>query len=307
MSRPALTLLGAALAFLAAGADAAIAKQTSDPDTYLRTLAAVSSQAAHSARASCLSRRSGNQVAYNQCLRAAFLAAGGPASAPPAPQLTASPPTRPQPGLDLEAPARPSEQRARPNMSITECPTPIGCAVVIGEYLTSELAHQALDEAESRHASASSPFDKYVQTRTVEDAQTAYRAVFTNGTREQAHALCFAIRSTGRQCEVARQARPRIVGSPNDTGTTGATPSDAMISSSVQIGAFSSIAIADREYAAVSARFGGYVADTEKVVQPVTSQNGSTYYRTSFTGMERERAVAFCNALKAAGRDCIVR
>ena len=35
--------------------------------------------------------------------------------------------------------------------------------------------------------------------------------------------------------------------------------------------------------------------------------NGATVYRTTFSGMSRDRAVAFCNALKAAGRDCIVR
>nr|WP_281269031.1 SPOR domain-containing protein [Brevundimonas bullata] len=42
-------------------------------------------------------------------------------------------------------------------------------------------------------------------------------------------------------------------------------------------------------------------------MQEVTAANGSTVYRTTFTGMSRDRAVAFCNALKAAGRDCIVR
>ena len=78
-------------------------------------------------------------------------------------------------------------------------------------------------------------------------------------------------------------------------------------SSGVQIGAFSSTAIADREYAAVAARFGQYASGAEKRVQEVTAANGSTLYRTTFTGMSRERAVAFCNALKAAGRDCIVR
>ncbi len=78
-------------------------------------------------------------------------------------------------------------------------------------------------------------------------------------------------------------------------------------SSGVQIGAFSSTAIADREYAAVAARFGQYASGAEKRVQEVTASNGSTLYRTTFTGMSRERAVAFCNALKAAGRDCIVR
>lgn len=78
-------------------------------------------------------------------------------------------------------------------------------------------------------------------------------------------------------------------------------------SSGVQIGAFSSTAIADREYAAVAARFGQYASGAEKRVQEVTTASGSTVYRTTFTGMSRDRAVAFCNALKAAGRDCIVR
>ncbi|MFK4058008.1 SPOR domain-containing protein [Brevundimonas sp. NPDC046655] len=86
-----------------------------------------------------------------------------------------------------------------------------------------------------------------------------------------------------------------------------AVPAAAGGSSGVQIGAFSSTAIADREYAAVASRFGQYASGAEKRVQEVTAANGSTVYRTTFTGMSRERAVAFCNALKAAGRDCIVR
>ncbi|QYF87429.1 SPOR domain-containing protein [Brevundimonas sp. PAMC22021] len=78
-------------------------------------------------------------------------------------------------------------------------------------------------------------------------------------------------------------------------------------SSGVQIGAFSSTAIADREYAAVAARFGSYASGAQKRVQEVTASNGSTVYRTTFSGLSRERATALCNALKAAGRDCIVR
>ncbi|MCW0045993.1 SPOR domain-containing protein [Brevundimonas sp. BT-123] len=78
-------------------------------------------------------------------------------------------------------------------------------------------------------------------------------------------------------------------------------------SASVQIGAFSSTEIADREYAAVAGRFGAYASGAEKRVTEVISSSGSTLYRTAFSGLSRERAVAFCNALKAAGRDCIVR
>ena len=84
-------------------------------------------------------------------------------------------------------------------------------------------------------------------------------------------------------------------------------PAAATGSSSVQIGAFSSTAIADREYAAVAGHFGQYASGAQKRVTEVTSANGSTLYRTAFSGLSRERAVAFCNALKAAGRDCIVR
>jgi hypothetical protein len=75
----------------------------------------------------------------------------------------------------------------------------------------------------------------------------------------------------------------------------------------VQIGAFSSTEIADREYAAVAGRFGQYASGAEKRVTEVTTSGGSTLYRTAFSGLSRERATAFCNALKAAGRDCIVR
>ena len=78
-------------------------------------------------------------------------------------------------------------------------------------------------------------------------------------------------------------------------------------SSAVQIGAFSSTAIADREYAVVAGRFGQYASGAEKRVTEVTTSSGSTLYRTAFSGLSRERAAAFCNALKAAGRDCIVR
>ena len=84
-------------------------------------------------------------------------------------------------------------------------------------------------------------------------------------------------------------------------------PAAATGSSRVQIGAFSSTAIADREYAAVASRFGQYASGAGKSVEEVTTGSGSTVYRTTFTGMSRERAVAFCNALKAAGRDCLVR
>lgn len=94
---------------------------------------------------------------------------------------------------------------------------------------------------------------------------------------------------------------------PAATTPAPAAPAAARGSASVQIGAFSSTEIADREYAAVAGRFGQYASGAEKRVTEVTTSGGSTLYRTAFSGLSRERATAFCNALKAAGRDCIVR
>ena len=77
--------------------------------------------------------------------------------------------------------------------------------------------------------------------------------------------------------------------------------------SAVQIGAFSSTAVADRQYAAIAARYPQFAGGAQKRVQEVTSSNGSTLYRTLFYGLSRERAQAFCAAIKAGGGDCVVR
>ena len=78
-------------------------------------------------------------------------------------------------------------------------------------------------------------------------------------------------------------------------------------SSIVQIGAFSTPGIADREYSAVAARFPQFAAGATKRVQEVTASNGSTLYRTTFAGLSRDDARAFCAAIKAGGGDCLVR
>lgn len=101
--------------------------------------------------------------------------------------------------------------------------------------------------------------------------------------------------------------RPTTPAAPPAAAPAPAASTPATGSASVQIGAFSSTAIADREYAAVAGRFGQYASGAEKRVTEVTTSSGSTLYRTAFSGLSRERATAFCNALKAAGRDCIVR
>jgi len=78
-------------------------------------------------------------------------------------------------------------------------------------------------------------------------------------------------------------------------------------SSGVQIGAFSSPAAADREYAALSARYPQYARVAQKRVQEVTTSAGNVIYRTTFTGLSRDSAQAFCAAIRSGGGECLVR
>lgn len=84
-------------------------------------------------------------------------------------------------------------------------------------------------------------------------------------------------------------------------------PAPAGGSAAVQIGAFSSEAIAMREYAAVAGSFPQFASGASRRVEEVQTSGGQTVYRTTFQGLSAERARAFCAALRAAGRDCLVR
>ena len=78
-------------------------------------------------------------------------------------------------------------------------------------------------------------------------------------------------------------------------------------SSGVQIGAFSTPTLAEREYNAVVARYPQLTEGGSRRVQEVTSSSGSTVYRTTVAGLSREQATGLCDAIKASGGDCIVR
>ncbi|MBX7248196.1 MAG: SPOR domain-containing protein [Caulobacteraceae bacterium] len=99
---------------------------------------------------------------------------------------------------------------------------------------------------------------------------------------------------------------PPAKAAPAPTRVAEAPRSSAGGAASVQIGAFSSAEIANSEYAKVRAAFARYTAGRGKHVEPV-QRDGQTLYRTAFTGFAREDAQAFCAALKAAGRACIVK
>jgi len=85
------------------------------------------------------------------------------------------------------------------------------------------------------------------------------------------------------------------------------TPAPAAGGSAVvQIGAFSTPGAADRAYAEAAARHPQFAGRATKRVQEVTTADGNTVYRTSFAGLSREDARAFCGAIRAGGGTCIV-
>ncbi|MHB8287594.1 MAG: SPOR domain-containing protein, partial [Caulobacteraceae bacterium] len=98
-------------------------------------------------------------------------------------------------------------------------------------------------------------------------------------------------------------AKPVVAKSEAETGTTGATGGSV-----VQIGAFSSTALADTGYADVSKALAGRMSGKSKHVLPVTTANGKTLFRTWVAGFpSRADATAFCEALKAKNKTCIVK
>lgn len=75
----------------------------------------------------------------------------------------------------------------------------------------------------------------------------------------------------------------------------------------VQIGAFTSAALAESGWAETAARFPAFVAGKARRFEPV-EKAGQTFYRASVEGFsDKPAAQAFCDALKAQGRDCLVK
>ena len=77
--------------------------------------------------------------------------------------------------------------------------------------------------------------------------------------------------------------------------------------SAVQIGAFSSQALADKGWSDAAGVAPGLAAGKGKSVEKV-DKDGKTLFRTQVTGFaDRAAATAFCDKLKAAGKACFVK
>lgn len=87
---------------------------------------------------------------------------------------------------------------------------------------------------------------------------------------------------------------------PKPAATTGGA-------ASVQIGAFSSSALADKGWNDAARIAPGATAGKGKRVEAI-QKDGATLYRTAVTGFaSRADATAFCDQLKAAGKSCFVK
>jgi hypothetical protein len=106
----------------------------------------------------------------------------------------------------------------------------------------------------------------------------------------------------------AAEAEGRGPKSPKPGPVTASTPTSAAPGASlVQIGAFSSEALADKGWRDVAQLEPAAMKGKGKKVEPLT-RDGKDLYRTSITGFaSRDAAEAFCGKLKAAGKDCIVK
>jgi cell division protein FtsN len=98
-------------------------------------------------------------------------------------------------------------------------------------------------------------------------------------------------------------AQPAVKAAPPAPAATPAPAGGAM----VQIGAFSSSALADKGWSDVAQIAPGAMTGKTKTVQ-VVQKDDKTFYRTSVGGFASKAAAAsFCATLKAAGKNCIVK
>lgn len=109
--------------------------------------------------------------------------------------------------------------------------------------------------------------------------------------------------TTGQQPAPRPEPRPTPPAQPRPQPQ----PQPAGGSASVQIGAFSTEAAAERAYAEVAAAFPQFASGRTRGIQRVTTSDGRTVYRTTVNGLSAQDARAFCGAMRATGRDCLVQ
>ena len=231
--------------------------------------------------------QSANTVASASNATGPSTAAPAPTFAPPAEQ----PAQRPQPSAATVAMlARPSAPShiIRPPTPAEGAARPQGAAP--GELATTT-APRAAKPTTPAHAALHTKLD-----------QAELAAAGGTRTAPEASSATTDADAPAPVHKPVKLAASRSADAPAATGVE-AGPAKAV----VQIGAFSSTALADKGYADVSAALPDQMAGKAKHVQPL-DKDGTTLYRTWLSGFAtRADAQAFCEALKAKGKTCLVK
>jgi hypothetical protein len=116
-----------------------------------------------------------------------------------------------------------------------------------------------------------------------------------------------SLATAANQKPVAAQPKPVQVAAATPAPAATKPVATATGPASVQIGALSSPALADKAWTEATRLAPGLAAGKGKKVEAI-DKNGSTLYRTSVTGFaSREAAKAFCEAISASGKSCFVK
>ncbi|WP_340647184.1 SPOR domain-containing protein [Phenylobacterium sp.] len=112
---------------------------------------------------------------------------------------------------------------------------------------------------------------------------------------------------TGPVAAMPISPEPKPVPALKPTLPAATPPVAAGGAAAVQIGAFSTSALADKGWSDAARIAPGATAGKGKRVEAI-QKDGATLYRTSVTGFaSRADATAFCDQLKAAGKSCFVK
>ncbi|WP_026352188.1 SPOR domain-containing protein [Yoonia vestfoldensis] len=112
-----------------------------------------------------------------------------------------------------------------------------------------------------------------------------------------------SLRAAAAPAATANTSAPAAPANTSEVAVT--TASFATGTDLVQLGAFSTPALAAEEWARLESRFGALMNGRERVVQ-VSTQSSGTWYRLRASGFsDRDDARRFCAALQAEGAECI--
>ena len=233
-----------------------------------------------------------------------------PTFAPPAEQPSARPAPSPATVAMLSKPSAPThiERRPTPTESAAVEPAPAKVAAAPAKktpaVVSKTVASSDVGTTETKTASLTPPHHPVLRSKLDESELAAAGATRTEASDADTDASTTA-KPAVHKAKPAKLAAADPIGALVTSSTAAAAaPSSKSV---VQIGAFSSSALADKGYADVSATLPGKMGGKAKHVQPL-DKDGTTLYRTWLSGFAtRADAQAFCEALKAKGKTCLVK